>query len=91
MLNLCPALQGEEQLSWRARATEAVGIIAAAIGVEPFRPHVQQVLASAFQVRAPLHAAGPLETAHACKGAATGQLAGMCLCLSGPEGAGCRH
>ena len=49
-LKCTAALQGEEQLSWRARATEAVGIIAEAIGLEPFRPHVQQILASAFQV-----------------------------------------
>ena len=43
-------LQGEEELSWRGRATEAIGIIAEAIGVGPFGPHVQQILEAAFQV-----------------------------------------
>ena len=40
----------EDALGWRAKATEAIGIIAAAIGVEPFRPHIQGIMQAAFQV-----------------------------------------
>ena len=41
----------EEALGWRAKATEAIGMIAEAIGIEPFRPHVQGIMQAAFQVR----------------------------------------
>ena len=40
----------EDALGWRAKATEAIGIIAAAIGVKPFRPHIQGIMQAAFQV-----------------------------------------
>ena len=43
----------EDALGWRAKATEAIGIIAEAIGIEPFRPHIQGIMQAAFQVPHP--------------------------------------